>query len=161
MKCLSMMEPWLSAVLRLGKTVENRSWAPKYRGPILLHASKSWNEIYYWEAYGLMLAIDACPPDREELFFGGIVGSAEIVDVIPKEASLVEARAIAERWGANVDWWMPVFRGKKQNGIILRDVKTFPALIPYPGERSLFEVPDEILGGCLLGGGHGGASCGG
>jgi hypothetical protein len=140
-----MKEPWLSAVLRLGKTVENRSWAPTYRGTFLLHAAKTMPEAFYVEACGLMLDIDVFPPLRTDLFFGGIVGMAELVDVIPKNATRDEARRIAERWGADVAWWMPVFHGKAQNGLILRNVTMLPRLIPYPGQRSLFEVPDDVL----------------
>jgi hypothetical protein len=145
MKCLSMKEPWLSAVLRLGKTVENRSWAPSYRGRILLHASSTMEEAYYSEACAIMFGIDVCPPPRSELFFGGIVGAADIVDVIPKTATAAEARAVADRWGADVRWWMPVFRGKAQNGLILRNVTLLPRLVPYRGQMSLFEVPDDVL----------------
>lgn len=140
-----MKEPWLSAVLRLGKTVENRSWVPSYRGRILLHASSTMDDAYYAEACAIMLEMDVCPPPRSELFFGGIIGAADIVDVIPKTASVAEARAVADRWGADVRWWMPKFGGKAQNGLILRDVKMLPRLVPYRGQMSLFEVPDDVL----------------
>jgi hypothetical protein len=39
---ISLMQPWASAVLFFGKDVENRSkWPFKYRGPVIIHASKS------------------------------------------------------------------------------------------------------------------------
>lgn len=37
---VSLFQPWPWAVLYLLKDVENRTWATKYRGPILLHAGK-------------------------------------------------------------------------------------------------------------------------
>jgi len=140
-----MKEPWLSAVLRLGKTVENRSWAPKYRGRILLHASLKMEDHFYTEACAIMLSLNVFPPVRSELFFGGIVGSVDIVDVIPREATAEEALAVADRWGADVRWWMPVFGGRRQNGIILRNVTMLPRLIPYKGQVSLFDVPDAVV----------------
>jgi len=42
MKALSVRQPWAHAILHLGKRVENRDWRGcNYRGPVLLHASKT------------------------------------------------------------------------------------------------------------------------
>lgn len=41
MKALSVCQPWAHAILALGKNVENRSWPTSYRGPLLIHASKT------------------------------------------------------------------------------------------------------------------------
>ena len=40
-KCLSVCEPWAWAIIHGPKGIENRSWATAYRGPLLIHASKS------------------------------------------------------------------------------------------------------------------------
>lgn len=40
-KTLSVKEPWASLIFKFGKDVENRSWYTPYRGPLLIHASKS------------------------------------------------------------------------------------------------------------------------
>ncbi|MCB2188832.1 MAG: ASCH domain-containing protein [Deltaproteobacteria bacterium] len=39
MKCLSIRQPWASLIVAGMKDVENRSWATKYRGPVLIHAA--------------------------------------------------------------------------------------------------------------------------
>ena len=39
--CLSLRQPWASALFLLGKDVENRTWFTTYRGPLLIHASKT------------------------------------------------------------------------------------------------------------------------
>lgn len=40
MKALSIRQPWIHAIMKLGKRVENRDWAGcSHRGPVLLHAS--------------------------------------------------------------------------------------------------------------------------
>ena len=50
MRALSLTRPWPHAILHLGKRIENRSdkrgMPPmcKYRGPLLLHAAKSWDD---------------------------------------------------------------------------------------------------------------------
>lgn len=38
MKCLSVRQPWAHLILNGPKDVENRIWAPAYRGPLLIHA---------------------------------------------------------------------------------------------------------------------------
>lgn len=41
LKTLSVKEPWASLIFKFGKDVENRSWYTPYRGPLLIHASKT------------------------------------------------------------------------------------------------------------------------
>lgn len=43
MKAISIRQPWVWAFMEAGKPVENRSWCTSYRGPILLHASKTFD----------------------------------------------------------------------------------------------------------------------
>lgn len=43
MKCLSLWQPWASLIAVGAKTIETRSWATSYRGPIAIHAAKKWN----------------------------------------------------------------------------------------------------------------------
>ena len=39
MKALTIKQPWVHAMLREGKDIENRSWRRTFRGWIALHAS--------------------------------------------------------------------------------------------------------------------------
>lgn len=41
-KALTVKQPWAYAITQLGKDVENRSQRTRYRGPVLIHAGKSW-----------------------------------------------------------------------------------------------------------------------
>lgn len=68
MKALSIRQPWCHHILHDGKDVENRTWRTDFRGPVLIHASKSVAEIDRDER-------DAYPR-------GGIVGVAKIVDCV-------------------------------------------------------------------------------
>lgn len=69
MVALSIRQPWAHRILFEGKDIENRSWATRFRGPVLIHAGK---------------AVDA--DDREsvtpDMRRGGIVGLVEIVDCV-------------------------------------------------------------------------------
>lgn len=39
MKALTVRQPWAWAIVFGGKDVENRTWLPKYRGPLAIHAA--------------------------------------------------------------------------------------------------------------------------
>ena len=41
MKCLSVRQPWTDAIFLPGKDVEHRAFRTNYRGPLLIHASKT------------------------------------------------------------------------------------------------------------------------
>ena len=38
MKILTIRQPWATAIMQLGKDVENRTWTTKYRGKLFIHA---------------------------------------------------------------------------------------------------------------------------
>lgn len=67
---LSIRQPWCHRILHDGKDVENRDWSTKFRGPVLIHAGKAWDDGKPLEA------------DRFELPRGGIVGVVDIVDCV-------------------------------------------------------------------------------
>jgi hypothetical protein len=41
LKVLSVKQPWASLIIEFGKDAENRTWIPKYRGTLVIAASKS------------------------------------------------------------------------------------------------------------------------
>src|ERR1700749_1780555 len=98
MRVLSGRQPWWWAILHAGKRIENRvmhvrgrrtppAWH-RYRGPILLHASKGCTAAEYIRAVDTMIAAgvvdhESAVPHFNDLPRGGIVGRARIVDVIP------------------------------------------------------------------------------
>lgn len=42
MKAISIKQPWASLIVHGIKDIENRTWATKYRGKVLIHASGTW-----------------------------------------------------------------------------------------------------------------------
>jgi hypothetical protein len=139
-KALSMRQPWLWAVLELGKTIENRRWNTHYRGPILLHAAKGCTvkeciQAMDWIRAATSPSLDAWGkwPGLESVERGGICGYAEIVDVLrPDMEGLGESLV---NW-SQVRWWMP-----EQFGFVLRNVRRLP-FAPCRGALGLFEIPD-------------------
>lgn len=66
---LSIRQPWVHHILHDGKDVENRDWPTRYRGWVLLHASKNASE-------------DRDLIRRHNMPLGGICGAARIVDCV-------------------------------------------------------------------------------
>jgi hypothetical protein len=120
MRAWSFTQPWLHAILKLGKRLDNRPRGMTYRGEVLLHASAGTGSMrdYY-------LAAEFCDrvrgkgfscPMLRELPRGGICGIARIVDCHPPGSLLLRG----ERW------YMPERDGVPQYGIILADVAPLP-----------------------------------
>ncbi len=86
-KALSIRQPWAWAILNAGKRVENRPRRFHYRGPICLHASSSFAWSDWDDAVFFMQCRDVVPPLKINHDFGGIVGTAEIVDCIEQSDS--------------------------------------------------------------------------
>ncbi len=101
MKALSIRQPWASLIVLGLKDIENRTWSSRYRGPVLVHASKGMTRTEHEDAIEFAIdAIRAAPPKSGlfggaktialgELGFafdalprGGIIGSVEIVDCV-------------------------------------------------------------------------------
>lgn len=87
--CISIRQPWAWLILNGYKDIENRTWATKHRGQILIHASGTKTPQTYREAQQFMAAqgIDIALPPVEELPVKGIVGYAQLVDVVANHPS--------------------------------------------------------------------------
>lgn len=87
MKALSIRQPWAWLIVNGHKDIENRVWPTKFRGPVLIHASKGMTRDEY--AFALVHAEEqgvALPP-FDELERGGIVGRAVITDCVTRSES--------------------------------------------------------------------------
>lgn len=93
MKALSIRQPWANLIVLAGKDIENRTWATRYRGPILIHAGQgmTYRELAEAEAFArVALGREAepfGPVTPGKLYRGGIVGVAEIVDCVRASTS--------------------------------------------------------------------------
>ena len=80
MKTLTVKQPWSHLIARGIKRVENRSWATNYRGPLLIHAAKSRDElteddIDFIDGLGLGLKWNVA-----KLTYGAIVAVVNVVE---------------------------------------------------------------------------------
>jgi hypothetical protein len=83
MKTLSIRQPWAWAICNAGKDIENRNWYTNYRGPILIHASKSIDKT----GYEFLETRNIIPPLANVIDRGGIVGYAEIINCVTSSLS--------------------------------------------------------------------------
>ena len=85
MKAISIRQPWASLIVAGIKDVENRSWSTKYRGKVLVHASKKLDKK------GMKLVkekqLDESVIEAMKKYVGGIIGEVEIVDCVEKSDS--------------------------------------------------------------------------
>jgi len=71
---LSIRQPWAHHILFDGKTVENRSWITRFRGPFLIHASATFDGTAEEKR-----AFMAAHPHSLQ---GGIVGMVTLTDLV-------------------------------------------------------------------------------
>jgi hypothetical protein len=132
MKVLSLTQPWASLICLGVKKMETRSWQTSYRGPLLIHASKSYprwaKDLERREPFFSALRPHDvyCYPDR---VCGQIIGSCTVTNCISTEAVgfLSENEEMFGDYSANRYAW------------ILEDGQFLPQPIPAKGSLGLWE----------------------
>lgn len=144
MKIISIRQPWAWGIFRAGKDIENRSWATKVRGRVLVHASLRtpttldreqilsilMKHPLRWTGTMLCDALDIGPESRETrwsalrmLPVGGIIGSVEIVDCVSHSTS---------------PWFFGPF------GFVLRDPRPLP-FIRLKGRLGFWNATPDVM----------------
>jgi hypothetical protein len=91
MICLSIREPWGTAIFSLGKDVENRSWRTTFRGTLGIHVSTGKVERADLAFLKLRMGDLALP-------LGCVVGYVELYDIV---------NAANSRWAREGQWhWL-------------------------------------------------------
>lgn len=122
MKALSILQPWAWAIIAGHKSIENRNWTTRYRGPLLIHAGKGFTRSAYGDIFRHASRDKFDVPPIESFMLGGFIGTAELVDVVTTTRD-------------------PWFNGPF--GWVLAKPKSMK-FTPYPGQLRLFEVPDDF-----------------
>ena len=126
--CLSIHQPWAWAIFHAGKSIENRHWATSYRGPLLIHASKTTRtydaidpgEWLDWYGIGL--------PSIADLPRGAIIGQVDLMDCCRRD-SLFHRPELNTVWAEGPVCW------------ILANARSFKMPVPYKGQQGLFSIP--------------------
>lgn len=126
MRTLSVRQPWAWLIVNGHKDVENRTWPTLYRGPLLIHASKTVCKRDFEAQRAEVLAeFGVQVPELDDLPRGGVVGQARLTHCAATSAS---------RWHlADHHAWA------------LADAKPLP-FYPCKGGLSFFNVPLTDMG---------------
>ncbi len=94
-RAISLWQPWASLVALGVKRYETRSWRMKHRGPLAIHATKSWNrEVLRWllrsgdedaERIMEMLAANGILA-LDDLPLGAVLCVTRAIDCVPVES---------------------------------------------------------------------------
>lgn len=120
-KALSVRQPWAWLVVRGTKPVENRTWSTPHRGPLVIHASRTFDREGYAHLRMRWPSLDL--PHRSSYRVGGIVGRVRLVDCVRSHDS-------------------PWFEGPW--GWVLEDPEELP-FRTFRGSLGLFDVPRRLL----------------
>lgn len=141
MKSLTIMQPWASAIAFGFKTYETRSRKTNHRGPIAIHAGKTYNqEIMEWPeiAFGLpwtdhlKMPVSRMWGHPSELDFplGAIVAVAELDDCLLMDDALINEQSSQE---LSLGHWEP-----GRYAYRLNNVKLLPNPISIGGKQGLW-----------------------
>lgn len=101
MKAITLRQPFASLVAINVKTIETRSWNPRYRGPLAIHAGKAkpprdglgmvgdyWTEFWSLDGPGdtgwqLMGPVQGPGCPHAPLPLGAVIATCTLVDVVP------------------------------------------------------------------------------
>ena len=118
MKIIVIRQPWAWLIVNGYKPIENRSWATKYRGPLLIQASArkpAEEDLAFARRKRVKLPID--------FELGGIVGSVHLDDCVFKSRS---------KWFSGPVGW------------VLAKPKRLP-FVPVKGRLGLYPASKALL----------------
>lgn len=119
MKALSLTQPMAWAIFH-GKDIENRNWRTKFRGRVMIHASKKFDrEHYRWLVENDNRLVIGGVPEEHDFIFGAILGEVDIIDCVANHGS---------------QWFFGPY------GFVLANPKLYNKPIPYKGHLGFFEV---------------------
>lgn len=140
MKALSVKQPWASMIMGIcpepvfeaewqdspwPKNVENRTWCTDYRGPLVIHASKTFDDAAF------------------DCFYVHAGNHKAVKSLDFPTGCLLGVVCLScislGQWPGN-NWAQ-----EGQYHWLLRDAKAFDAPIPYRGALGLWNVPAHIL----------------
>lgn len=140
MKAITIWQPYASLVAIGAKSIETRGWATNYRGSILIHAAKLWNNDRALDCQRVIefLRNRDFQPESEaanrisnlswEETLGCGLAVARLVDCRPMEAGTNE---LESEFG---------FFGPDRFGWVLEDVQPLDTPFPIRGAQGLWQV---------------------
>lgn len=128
-KALTIKQPWAWAIAAGHKDVENRSWTTPYRGPLAIHAGKSFepDDIAICQSVLIELGVIESAAervgDRHLLATGAVVAVVDLVDVC------TDLRCRCSVWA-----------GVGQKHWRLANVRALEVPVPVRGRQELWDI---------------------
>jgi hypothetical protein len=126
-KALSIHQPWASLIVAGRKRVENRTWWPAFRGPILIHASRT------------TVDLPRDFPDRApaDCPTGVLLGVAVLVDVVGFDP---ETETVSDETAARWPWLATDPYSFGPWCWVLQHARPLPVPVPIRGCQGLWNV---------------------
>jgi len=146
MKALTLRQPWASLIALGHKTIETRSWRTHYRGPIAIHAAKTFSAYDKSAAVHFMGELKINKGDEwptmnlKALPQGAIVATANLVDCVPSERLACEdvCFILGGRYDFQSAEWEYGNYEPGRWGWILEDIKPAHPPIAATGKQGLW-----------------------
>lgn len=122
MKALTIKQPWVHAIFRAGKNIENRTWRTSYRGWLAIHAA---GQPRRGAVYPLGLVV----PSLSTLDCSAVCGIVRLVDIVEDSDS---------------PWYYRPDDGSTNFGWVLADPIQFDRPIKCKGKLNLWQLPEDI-----------------
>lgn len=129
MKILTVRQPWATAIMAGGKTIENRVWMPRQLGRIAIHAGATPDR-------GAPARVPMPTSPRD---FGAVLGTVMLVSAHAEHSLSCHAHHCSENewamWGEALGIDRPVYHW------MLRDPAQLLTPIPARGQLGFWESP--------------------
>jgi activating signal cointegrator 1 len=143
--CISLWQPWASAIALGLKRYETRSWSTRHRGPLLIHAAKKWTSEQREFRTKAMDRLRADPQISDELR-RSFLGYSSVLGCIVAVTDLVSCRS-TEWKGLDVTGLERLFGDFSPGRYAwqLGDVVRLPRPVSCAGHQGLWRPSAEAL----------------
>lgn len=145
MKAITIRQPWAWAVAIGAKTIENRTRGTSYRGPLAIHAGRTWSARGGGSQLVQAALADAgirppIEPDFHSRVFayGAVIALAELVDSHPDTGC-------CRPWGESQYEEAGGRTRTVLHHLVLEDIRALTPPVPARGALGLWTVPDGLL----------------
>lgn len=133
MRCLSLHQPWATAMVMGLKSIETRSWSTPYRGLIAIHAAKNMTALKDGSLEELREDVPQLPRDAAQYPLGVIVAIGMLADCERTDEMHPEKpeRDLGNYSDGRFGW-------------IFTKVVAVPFPLPFRGMQGLFNLPLDL-----------------
>ena len=150
MKAITVKQPWASLIVEGIKDIENRTWATKYRGRVLIHAGLDKKLTHMFPTSFMSTQqvsrimqqdVDYKLLDDKWCIYGAIIGSVEIVDCVINHPSVWAEKSEFSPFtvnGEENEGFRPTY-----NWVLANPIKFDEPILNVKGKLSFWEYKTE------------------